>query len=83
MSDQAEELRSMMSNDEDVLVAPPPSPVRIITITSGKGGVGKTNLSTNLAITYAQAGKRVILMDADLGLANVNVILGIIPRYNL
>jgi len=83
MSDQAEELRSMMSNDEDVLVAPPPSPVRIITLTSGKGGVGKTNLSTNLAITYAQAGKRVILMDADLGLANVNVILGIIPRYNL
>jgi flagellar biosynthesis protein FlhG len=56
---------------------------RIITVASGKGGVGKTNLSTNLAIAYAALGKRVVLMDADLGLANVNVILGIIPKYNL
>jgi flagellar biosynthesis protein FlhG len=52
-------------------------------VASGKGGVGKTNLSTNLAIAYGKLGKRVVLMDADLGLANVNVVLGIIPKYNL
>lgn len=56
---------------------------RIITVASGKGGVGKTNVSTNLAISYAAMGKKVILMDADLGLANVNVVLGVIPKFNL
>jgi flagellar biosynthesis protein FlhG len=59
------------------------SRTRIITVASGKGGVGKTNISTNMALAYAKLGKRVILMDADLGLANVNVVLGIIPKYNL
>jgi flagellar biosynthesis protein FlhG len=56
---------------------------RIITVASGKGGVGKTNVSVNLALAYAQLGKRVIVMDADLGLANVNIMLNMIPRYNL
>jgi flagellar biosynthesis protein FlhG len=56
---------------------------RIITITSGKGGVGKTNLSVNMALAFARMGKKVIVMDADLGLANVNVLLKIIPNYNL
>lgn len=56
---------------------------RIITVTSGKGGVGKTNMSVNLALAYARLGKRVVVMDADLGLANVNIILNIIPKYNL
>jgi flagellar biosynthesis protein FlhG len=56
---------------------------RVITVASGKGGVGKTNLSVNLAIAYARLGKRVIVMDADLGLANVNIILNIIPKHNL
>jgi len=56
---------------------------KILTVSSGKGGVGKTNFAVNLAIGYAKLGKKVIVMDADLGLANVNVILGVIPKYNL
>ena len=56
---------------------------RIITVTSGKGGVGKSNISVNLALAYARMGKKIIVMDADLGLANVNVMLNMIPKYNL
>jgi flagellar biosynthesis protein FlhG len=80
MADQAETLREMMRQKSTGV---PSSHTRIITVASGKGGVGKTNISTNLALAYAKIGKKVILMDADLGLANVNVILGIIPKFNL
>ncbi len=79
MVDQAEQLREMMrtrTGSEN-------PKTRVIAISSGKGGVGKTNMSINLALAYAQIGKKVIVMDADLGLANVNVALGIIPKYNL
>lgn len=55
----------------------------VISITSGKGGVGKTNISANLACCLARSGKRVILLDADLGLANIDVVLGLTPEYNL
>ena len=94
MADQAEQLREIVRNKG----VPPATPgqdaaaqaskasskrTRIIAVASGKGGVGKTNISINLALAYGQLGKRVIVMDADLGLANVNVILGIIPKYNL
>ncbi len=61
----------------------PPKPARVLAVTSGKGGVGKTNFSTNLALTLAQMGQRVIVLDADLGLANLHVILGVTPRYHL
>lgn len=59
------------------------SRTRIIVITSGKGGVGKTSFAVSLSIALAQDGKSVTMIDADLGLANINVILGIIPKYNL
>lgn len=79
MADQAEKLREIMQNQSTAA----PKASRIIAVSSGKGGVGKTNIAINLAIAYARIGKKVIVMDADLGLANVNVVLGVIPRYNL
>jgi flagellar biosynthesis protein FlhG len=60
-----------------------PKPVRVIAVASGKGGVGKTNVSVNLAVSLAAAGKRVMLLDADLGLANVDLMLGLNARTNL
>jgi flagellar biosynthesis protein FlhG len=56
---------------------------RVIAITSGKGGVGKTNITANFAYLLSKMGKRVLLLDADAGLANIDVILGIAPAYNL
>jgi flagellar biosynthesis protein FlhG len=56
---------------------------RVLSVTSGKGGVGKTNLCVNLACELALAGRRVVLLDADIGLANVDVLLGLSPRRNL
>lgn len=85
MQDQAELLREMMKkkNENDVAEESSSSGTRIITVASGKGGVGKTNISINLALAYAKIGKKVIVLDADLGLANVNVVLGVIPKFNL
>ncbi len=60
-----------------------PKPVRVIAVSSGKGGVGKTNVSVNLAASLAKDGKEVLLLDADLGLANVDVLLGLNPAYDL
>ena len=56
---------------------------RVIAVTSGKGGVGKTSVVVNLAITIAQTGRKVAIFDADLGLANVHILMGIKPRFNL
>ena len=58
-------------------------PVKVIAVTGGKGGVGKTNLSVNLSIALAELRRRVILLDADLGLANVDVLLGLKAKYTL
>lgn len=60
-----------------------PRPVRVIAVASGKGGVGKTNVSVNLGVAFAAMGRRTLLLDADLGLANVDVLLGLQARYNL
>ncbi len=56
---------------------------RTITVTSGKGGVGKTSLVANMAICLSQAGQKVIVLDADLGLANIDVVFGVRPKYSL
>ena len=56
---------------------------KTIAFVSGKGGVGKTNIAINMSIAYAQLGKKVILIDGDLGMANVNVLLNVVPQYNL
>lgn len=60
-----------------------PSPVRVVAVTSGKGGVGKTSVSVNLAVALASGGQRTLLLDADMGLANVDVLLGLTPRFTL
>lgn len=71
--DQAEGLRRMRAK----------KPIKVIAIASGKGGVGKTNVAVNLAVALAQQGAKPLLFDADLGLGNVDVLLGLSPRYNL
>ncbi|WP_283789848.1 MinD/ParA family protein [Bermanella sp. WJH001] len=58
-------------------------PVQVIAITGGKGGVGKSNVSVNLSIALAEMGRRVVLLDADLGLANIDVLLGITSKNNI
>ena len=60
-----------------------PTVPRVISITSGKGGVGKTNIALNLAIALTETGQRVLLLDADLGLANLNVLLGLKPTSTI
>ena len=60
-----------------------PGPVQVIAVTGGKGGVGKTSVAINLATAMSSAGKRVLLLDGDLGLANVDVLLGLSPRQTL
>ena len=77
--DQAETLRNIikLQNQRTVINA------RVITVTSGKGGVGKSNTSINLALQFHKMGKKVIILDADFGLANVEVMFGVIPKYNM
>ncbi len=78
--DQAANLRNIVKRADASIR---PIGARVITVTSGKGGVGKSNVSVNLAIQFKKLGKRVIIFDADFGLANVEVIFGIVPKYNM
>lgn len=75
--DQAEQLRNVIK------LNPAPRPLaRIITVTSGKGGVGKSNTSINLACQFKKMGQRVIILDADFGLANIEIMFGTVPKHN-
>ncbi|MBQ4537967.1 MAG: MinD/ParA family protein [Lachnospiraceae bacterium] len=75
--DQAEQLRIKKANNYTRPLA------RVITVTSGKGGVGKSNTAINLAIHFRKMGKRVIILDADFGLANIEIMFGTVPKHNL
>ena len=77
--DQAEQLRNIIKKNQQT-VRPA---ARVITVTSGKGGVGKSNVSINLAVQFRKMGKRVIIFDADFGLANIEVMFGAVPKNNL
>lgn len=94
MNDQATTLRQMATGNSPEMIFETPSfqasqtspkkqPARTIAITGGKGGVGKTNLAVNLAFELAALQKRVVLLDADLGLANADLLCGINPNYHL
>jgi flagellar biosynthesis protein FlhG len=83
--DQAKTLRSMKGSPPKTagLSKTRDFPTWVLSVTSGKGGVGKTAVVANLAVTLGQAGKKVLIIDADLGLANIDVVFGLTPKYNL
>ena len=79
--DQAERLRNIIKKQELPEMKKPVA--KVITVTSGKGGVGKSSISVNLAIQLSRMGKRVVIFDADFGLANIEIMLGLHPKFNL
>lgn len=83
MTDQAERLRALAREKQKEDIPRLPGSKRVITVASGKGGVGKTNFSVNLSLALKKLGQNVMILDADLGMANIDVICGISPKYNL
>ena len=82
--EQALTLKEMMNRPAgEVFKKPGDNAVKVISVTSGKGGVGKTNVVVNLAYALTQSGKKVLILDADMGLGNIDVMLGLAPEYNL
>ena len=78
--DQAEQLRNIIKAGNVKRSSPL---ARVITVTSGKGGVGKSNTAINLAIQFRKMGKKVVILDADFGLANIEIMFGAVPKHNL
>ena len=85
MLDQAESLRRLVNSErvEEIKIAPKKRTTKIITVTSGKGGVGKSNFVVNLAITLQKKGNKVLVFDADVGMGNDDVLMGIYPKYTM
>jgi flagellar biosynthesis protein FlhG len=91
MMDQADKLRQIIDNlklrqtisQATLLNNVQKKSAKVITVTSGKGGVGKTNVAINAAIALSELGLRVVILDADFGLANIDILFGIIPKYTL
>lgn len=87
MWDQAENLRKMVKavhvKPQSAVIKANHSKARVITVTSGKGGVGKSNITVNLALALAKIGKKVLIIDADFGMGNVDVLLGCSAPYNI
>jgi len=81
--DQAGTLRTMHGQLDTTVPELRMPQTRVLSITSGKGGVGKTAVVSNVAVALAKQGKKVLIIDADLGLANIDVVLGLSPTYNL
>ena len=78
MHDQASALRVLASDENRKQ-----NKMRVLAVTSGKGGVGKTNLTVNLALALAEHGQRILILDGDLGLANVDIAFGLTARYTI
>ncbi len=83
MRDQAEKLRQMVKTPPSSIIKRSDKQARVIAITSGKGGVGKTNFTVNLALALAHLNQKVLVIDADLGMANVDVVLGCSAPYSI
>lgn len=84
MKDQAEMLRKIVNaHDQGTNPSEPVKKAKVITVTSGKGGVGKTSLTVNLALQLSMRGLKVVILDVDFGLANVDVLFGIVSKYTL
>ena len=76
--DQAERLRTLIKDKTDSKTG-----CKIIAVTSGKGGAGKTGIALNMAINFSRMGKKVIILDTDFGLSNIEVMFGIYPQYTI
>jgi flagellar biosynthesis protein FlhG len=92
--DQADGLRTLLEKSRETIEFPSPLAEdrpdsaldrfpRVLSVTSGKGGVGKSNVVANLAFAFTQIGKQVLVLDADLGLANIDILLGLTPQYTI
>lgn len=76
MNDQAARLRRLVKQDRNV-------GAKVISVVSGKGGVGKSNVCLNFAISLAKQGERVLILDLDIGMANLDILMGLHPKYNI